>query len=252
MAYRANFFLEILGGAALFGAILFLWVSIYKNSSVTQIGGYTLPQMITYLVGGGLISSFIMLTSQGDEVDDDINEGLISNYLVKPLNIIYYWFVRDVARKFLTAILGIAAFSLVILTGNRFLLLPASLPAAILALAAVFGGAILHFIFFYLSSVISFWFGRTWGFRFVFRVTMEIATGAIIPLSFLPGIWKNVFEFLPFKFIVYFPMQIYLGKISTTEILAGFAEGILWLAILAGLSWYLWKKGVKYYTASGA
>lgn len=49
MAYRANFFLEILGGAALFGVIMFLWVSVYKNSDGIAIGGYTFREMITYL-----------------------------------------------------------------------------------------------------------------------------------------------------------------------------------------------------------
>ena len=252
MAYRANFFLEILGGAAVSGAILFLWVNVYKNYSSGAIGGYTLAEMITYIIGAGLIFSFIFTTSQGDEIDDDINEGFLSNYLLKPLNVNFYWLTRDIARKILTGFLGIAAFGTIIIFTSKYLAGPASSAMLVFALSAVVFGALVHFFLFYLTSIISFWLGRTWGFRFVIRVILEIASGAIIPLSFLPGIWKNIFEFLPLKFIAYFPMQIYLGKITTTEILSGFGWGILWLAIFAGLSYYFWKKGIRHYTAVGS
>lgn len=252
MAYRANFFLEIFGGAVLFGAILFLWLSVYKNSPGGIIGGYTFQEMVTYLVGTGLISSSVLLISQGDEIDRDINRGFLSNYLLKPVNVNFFWLTRDIARKILTSILGIAAFSLIIVLGGKYILLPASYALLVFILLAVFLGALLHFIFFYLTSVISFWLGRTWGFRFVVRITMEIATGILIPISFLPGIWKDVFAFLPFRFIAYFPMQIYLGKIAMPEMLAEFAKGMVWLIALTAFGWYLWKKGIRHYTASGA
>lgn len=252
MAYRANFFMEILGGAALFGAILFLWVSVYKNSPEGVISGYTFREMITYLIGTGLISSSILLISQGDQIDQDINRGFLSNYLLKPVNVNFFWLVRDIARKVLTTIMVMAAFSVIIVLGGKYLLMPASLAILLLVFLAVMLGSLMHFIFFYLASVIAFWLGRTWGVRFVIRITMEIATGAIIPLSFLPGIWKNIFEFLPFKFIAYFPMQIYLGKIAMPEVLFGLTEEFFWLVILAVFGWYLWQKGVKHYTASGA
>lgn len=251
MAYRANFFLEILGGAALFGAILFLWVNVYKNSGGT-IGGYTFSEMITYLIGTGLISSSVLLISQGDEIDNDINRGLLSNYLLKPVNANLYWLSRDMARKILTTIMGLVAFGLIALFAGKYLVAPASFAASIFVFLAILLGVLMHFLFFYLTSVISFWLGRTWGFRFVVRITMEIATGIIIPISFLPGIWKDIFGFLPFRFIAYFPMQIYLGKIAMLEMLYGFAQGFIWLGIMGILGWYLWQKGVKYYTASGA
>jgi len=252
MAYRANFFLEIFGGAVLFGAILFLWVSVYKNASGGIIGGYTFGEMITYLIGTGLIASSVLLISQGDQIDNDINRGFLSNYLLKPVNVNLFWLARDIARKILTTILGIMSFSLIIFFGGKYLIMPASFTALIFVFLAIIFGALLHFIFFYLTSIISFWLGRTWGFRFVVRITMEIATGIIIPISFLPGIWKDVFGFLPFRFIAYFPMQIYLGKISVPEMVSGFVQEFVWLGVLTILGWHIWRKGVKHYTASGA
>lgn len=252
MAYRANFFLEILGGAALFGAIMFLWLNVYKSSGGAAIGGYTFREMITYLIGTGLISSSLLLISQGDKIDSEINRGTLSNYLLKPININFYWLMQDIARKVLTSIMGLVAFSLIFLFAGKYLVAPASSAALVFVFLAVALGAFMHFLFFYLTSVISFWLGRTWGFRFVISITMEIATGIIIPISFLPGIWKDIFSFLPFRLIAYFPMQIYLGKITTPEILSGFFQELVWLIVLGAIGWCLWRKGVKHYTASGA
>lgn len=252
MVFRANFFLEILGGVALFGAIMFLWVSVYKSSDGGSIGDYTFREMITYLIGTGLISSSVLLISQGDQIDNDINRGFLSNYLLKPVNVNLFWLTRDIARKVLTTIMGLASFGIIIFVGGKYLLALASFVVLLIVLSAIILGALMHFIFFYLTSVIAFWMGRTWGFRFVVRIIMEIATGVIIPLSLLPGIWKNFFEFLPFRFIAYFPMQIYLGKINTSEILAGFVQELIWLIVLSVFGLYLWRKGIRHYTASGA
>ncbi len=252
MAYRANFFLEILGAAVLFGAIMFLWLNVYKNSGDAAIGGYSMSEMITYLLLGGALSAINLSTSAGDEIDQEINEGLASNYFLKPLNINLYWFSRDLARKTINFIFGAIAFGSIFLIAKKFILLPISSSMFAAALFAAGLGMGMHFLLFYLTSIISFWLGRTWGFRFVLRVVMEIATGAIIPLSFIPGIWQSILNFLPFKFLAYFPIQIYLGKFSMPEILNGFAQGAVWLAFLGVLSYYVWKRGVRHYTASGA
>lgn len=252
MAYRANFFLEIFGMMALFGAILFLWISVYSNSSNGVIEGYTLPEMLTYIIGGAFLSSCIMSTTQGDEIDEEINEGLVSNYLQKPLNVNFYWLSRDISRKVLMIFFGIVTFAVLFYIAREFLLPPASLSIFITMAVFVAMGFILHFEIFYITAIASFWLGRTWGFRFAIRVIMEIATGAVIPLSFLPGVWGDIIRFLPFKFLVYSPLQIYLGKLSASEIANEFLQFIAWIFFLGIAAWCLWRRGIKNYTASGA
>jgi ABC-2 type transport system permease protein len=252
MAYRANFFLEIFGMMALFGAILFLWISVYANSAGGIVGGYTLSEMLTYIVGGAFLSSIVMSTTQGDEIDQEINEGLVSNYLLKPLNVSLYWFSRDISRKILTTFFGIISFIILFYAARNFLLPPASLVMFAASVIFVIMGMFLHFEIFYITAVASFWLGRTWGFRFAIRVIMEIATGAVIPLSLIPGLGGDILRFLPFKFLVYFPLQIYLGKFSASEIANEFLQFIAWIFFLGIAAWYLWRRGIKNYTASGA
>jgi len=64
MVYRVNFFLEILSGILSSLIIIFLWMAIYRYSGRDVIGGYSLAEMVTYLLGAGLINSFILTTAK--------------------------------------------------------------------------------------------------------------------------------------------------------------------------------------------
>ena len=58
MVYRVNFFLEILGGILSSLIVVLLWMAIYRYSGKDLIGGYSLAEMVTYLLGAGLINNF--------------------------------------------------------------------------------------------------------------------------------------------------------------------------------------------------
>lgn len=251
LCYRLNFFLEVIGGILMMLVLIALWYSIYQGNTEMKIGSYNLKEMITYLLGAGLIYSFLWITQQGDDINDDINRGTLSNFLVKPLNIGFYWFIRDLCRKFMTFSLGVFQFVIILFLFKNFLLPASSLLYLFLALIAIFLASLLHFIIFYLFSIIAFWYEQTWGERFVIRVIMEVAMGSLIPLSLFPNFWRIILEILPFKYLIYFPLEIYLGKITLIQIWQGFGLEIIWLIGLGLISFFVWKKGIKVYTAVG-
>jgi len=64
MVYRVNFCLEILSGILSALIVVLLWMAIYRYSGKDVIGGYSLAEMVTYLLGAGLINSFILTTAE--------------------------------------------------------------------------------------------------------------------------------------------------------------------------------------------
>jgi len=251
LAYRSNLLLEVIGGIIAQLVIIAVWYTIFKDLGTETIGGFTLPEMMTYLLGAGIINSFILLDSQGDDINDDINRGNLSNFLVRPLNVSFYWLTRDFCRRMLTFFLGIGEYLILLLLFSEFLVPPASFLLLFLTLFSIILAGILHFLLFYILGVIAFWMDQTWGPRFVMRVIMAVATGSLIPLSLFPGIWHTIFNLLPFKLLVFVPLQIYLGKITTLEIVQEFAYGLVWILVVAGISVWLWKRGIKRYSAYG-
>jgi len=99
---------------------------------------------------------------------------------------------------------------------------------------ALAAAVLLQFLTFESLNLLAFWVENTYGLRFTMRVIMEVAGGAIIPLSFFPGLLQKVFALLPFPYLVYFPMRIYLNKIEFTEILPELVRAAVWMAGLGG------------------
>jgi ABC-2 type transport system permease protein len=251
MAYRVNFCLDILSGIVSSLIVVFLWLAIYKSSGRNLIGGYSLPEMVTYILGGGLINTFILTTAENHETSQTIQDGSLSGMLIKPINPYWIWLVRDFGTKSFFLSLGLMGYVLVFLFFRAYLTFSMGLSALLLFILSIGLAALLQFLLFESLSLLSFWLENTSGIRFTMRVVMEVVGGAIIPLSFFPGVFQKIFEFMPFPYLIYLPMRIYLNKISPEQVFAEIIKEGLWIFGLAIVNLEMWKKGIRQYVSMG-
>jgi ABC-type uncharacterized transport system permease subunit len=97
MAYRGNFFMQVLSGVLSSLIVIFLWVAIYRSAGWEIIGGYSIGEMITYLLGGGLINTFVLTTAENQETSYNIQDGTLSFLFLQPISPYKIWFVRDLS-----------------------------------------------------------------------------------------------------------------------------------------------------------
>ncbi len=251
MVYRLNFFMQILSGILSSLVVIFLWMAIYRSAGREIIGGYSFAEMITYLLGGGLINTFILTTAENPETSENIQDGTLSFLFLQPVSPYGMWFMRDFGGKAFYFLLGLAGYAVVFFFFRRYVLFPSSAGFFILFLLSIALGALLQFFFFEGLSLLSFWIENTYGIRFTMRVIMDVLGGTIIPLSFFPSLLYKLFVLLPFQFMVYFPMRIYLAKIPESQIFVEFFKEGAWIAGLGFLNWVIWVKGVRQYVAMG-
>lgn len=251
MAYRVNFFMEVLSGIFTSLIVILLWMAIYRSSGQQIIGGYSLREMVTYILGGGLINSFILSTAENPETSQNIQDGTLSTFLIKPLNPYFVWFTRDLGTKAFYFFLGLIGYLVVALFFRDYLLGVISFRHLFLFILALILSSLLQFFLFEALSLLSFWVENTYGLRFTMRVIMEVVGGAIIPLSFFPEFLQKIFELLPFPFMIYLPMKIYLGKITLPEVWIEFLKEVAWVMVLSILNLIIWKKGIRQYVAMG-
>lgn len=251
LVYRVNFILEILSGILSSLIVVFLWLAIYRSAAREVIGGYSAGEMVTYLLGAGLINSFILTTAENPETSQSIQDGTLSNLLVQPVSPYAIWFVRDFGTKAFFFFLGLSGYAVVFFFFRQYLVISAGLGYFILFLVSLVLAALLQFFLFEALSLLAFWVENTYGIRFTMRVIMEVVGGAIIPLSFFPGILQKLFLALPFPYLIYLPMRIYLGKISLSEIPVEFMKELGWILGLALLNLVIWKRGIRQYVSMG-
>lgn len=251
MAYRINFFLEILSGIVSSLIVVFLWLAIYRGAGRDFIGGYSIQEMVTYLLGGGLINTFILTTAENPETSQSIQDGTLSSMIIQPINPYAVWFVRDLGGKAFLFVLGLLGYLGVFSFFGDYLVLAIGLGNFLFFLLSLVLAALLQFFLFEALSLLAFWVENTYGIRFTMRVIMEVVGGAIIPLSFFPLIVQELFLLLPFPFLIYLPMCIYLGKIPLAEVPLALSKEAVWIAGLAMVNVVVWKKGIRQYVAMG-
>jgi len=251
MVYRINFFMEVLSGILSSLIVILLWIAIYKTAGKEVIGGYSIEEMVTYLLGAGLINSFILMTAENPETSQSIQDGTLSSLLIKPISPYAVWFARDLGSKAFLFLLGILCYVAVFILFRDYLLVFARSEYFAFFLLSLALAALLQFFLFEALSLLSFWIENTYGIRFTMRVIMEVVGGAIIPLSFFPEVLQKIFFMLPFPFLIYVPMKIYLGKIPMGQAPLELLKEVAWIVSLIVLNWILWKKGVRQYVAMG-
>lgn len=250
LEYRSNLILQLVGSIIFYVALTLLWVAIYQNKDL--IGDYTKPEMITYILGSAIISGYIFYTAIGDYTDYWIRKGILSMWLIRPFSILFYWFVDDFARRIFSFLINFIA--LAIIAGiffTNFLIIQNDIYVIIITIIVVFLAGLINYLIFNAIALFAFWMDQTWGVRFVFRVIITIAAGTVIPLSLLTGPLGQLFNWLPFKYMSYIPMQVYLGKIPNGQIWTVVLTELVWILVFWLTVKLVWNKGIKHYTAVG-
>src|ERR1041384_6896541 len=97
LVYRVNFAMR--GFFSLFhlAAIFILWGAAYMDQG--SLGGFSLNQTLTYFVTLLVLQFFISAFNEDYQISEDIRNGLINQFLLKPINYFGYRFSIFVAAR---------------------------------------------------------------------------------------------------------------------------------------------------------
>ena len=247
-AYRLNFLLWRVRVIVSVLISYFLWSAIYGNRK--QIFNYTKNQMLTYIVLLTFING-IVLATQTQRIAEEINQGTLSNFLIRPMDYFAFNLFRDLADKSINTFFAVIEIVLIILLLKPGFIVQSDPIFLILFIFSLFLSVILYFIISILISFIGFWSREYWAPRFIFFIIIAFMAGTYFPLDIVPQPVYSLIEFLPFTYLVFFPLKIYLGNILLSQILKGFLITLFWIFFLYLFARLVWKKGLKIYTAEG-
>lgn len=246
--YRLNFVMWRFRVILQLLTIYFLWFAITIKSN--NIFGYGQAQILTYILGTSLINSFVF-ASRTYSVGDEINEGVLSNYLVKPVNYFMYHFAKDLGDKAVNIVFSIAELTILFAILRPPLFLQTNPVLLLLAIASTLIALVLYFYLNFLIGLVGFWSPEIWAPRFIFMIVITFFAGGLFPLDILPAKIFAVFKILPFTYLLYFPLKIYLGQLAMSDIIIGMFVSLAWLICIYLVVKFVWMQGLKVYTAWG-
>lgn len=228
-------------------AKILFWKAVYGGAA-GSIAGFDLSDMVTYLLVHQFVFELTWCYPGTYCVRPDIIRGGLTPHLLMPADYMKTTFFRLTGQMLPRVTSTVAIFVFLCLLFRLDIRLtsePWVYPAAVLSIGLCY---LLSFLFSFLTGSVAFW---TEGDVPLVRHVRALFCGAIVPLAFLPGWVQIVGDILPFKYTLYFPTVLLLGKVSPAEFLQGTAVSLLWAVILYLAIRAVWARGIKRYGAYG-
>ena len=247
LAYKVNFLLLVIGPTVVFFFVKYnLWRSIYAIEGLESIQGYDLQAMLRYQIWGMMVG-FLAQGFQNMNLSEDIRLGRISAYLVYPFGFWPFHTAGFIAFQVLQIL--VALVTLGILRGTGML---GELHWWNLLQGASFS-LLMGFFWYQISFLLglaAFWLEETWVLRVMFVTIAQFMSGAILPLEIYPDWLLAILRWTPFPYLTYVPIKIFMGAFQDSLILACLTV-FGWLTLVGALSYVVWRRGLRLYTAAG-
>jgi len=250
LVYRWNF--AVRGFFSMFHltVVFILWGAAYTGNH--SIGGFSFAQTLTYFLVMLVMQFFVGAFNEDYQISEEIRNGLINQFLLKPINYFLYRFSIFIAARLVTGLLILLPLAVTIPLLRDYLTLPTELWRIPLGLVAMVQSALIQFSIAYCFGMLTFWFLEIQGFVILSMAVESILGGQMFPLDLLPAGVFRVAQFLPFYYQTYFPVAIFTGRISASGAIAqGLVIQLFWVVTLLTVNQVLWTRGLRRHTAVG-
>jgi ABC-2 type transport system permease protein len=266
LIYRADFMLGTLMRFLPTLTQIFLWWAIYDVISSAEsadsaagpdgeIAGFGYRDMVAYYLLVIIARAFSSMPGLTRGIANQIRNGEVKKFLIQPVDMQGCLLMQRIAHKLVYYLIATLPFALVFyLCGDFFVNgWPAADVLVVFFLSLAFS-FLLGFYLEYCIGLIGFWFLEVTSLTFIYMLMNFLLSGHMFPLDLLPSEPVNirgVVDFLPFKYLAYFPAAVFRGKVEGPEMYRGLMVEIGWVVFFIGLSRVLWWQGIKRYSGFG-
>jgi ABC-2 type transport system permease protein len=249
LVYRWNFAVRSVFWLFHLVVVFILWGAVFSGRAA--IGGFSFAQTLTYFVVIFVLQFFIGAFNEDYQISEDIRNGLINQFLLKPINYFAYRLSVFAAARAVSGALGVVALVVALPFFHNNLDLPHEGWRVALAIPAMALTAIIQFSMAYCFGLLAFWFLEIQGFVLLSMAVETVLGGQMFPLDLLPHGVFNVVRFLPFFYQAYFPAAILTGRQGMDFAVQGLAIQAFWAFALVCLAEAVWRRGLRHHTAAG-
>lgn len=249
IVYRWNFGIRAFLSLFHLAFVFILWGAAYQGQS--HIGNFDLNQTLTYFLVILVMQFFIGAMNEDYQISEDIRNGLINQFLLKPINYYLYRFSIFVAARLVSGSLALLPVLIALPLLKDHIVLPDDVWRLALGLPAMFMAALIQFTIAYIFGLLTFWFLEIQSFIILSLAIETVLGGQMFPLDLMPAWFYRVSQWLPYYYQMYFPSAIFTGRIDEASALNGLAIQAFWVFALLALAQFLWSRGLRRHTAVG-
>ena len=207
IASNLAYVLEVIFRALLLIVMVFvlgqLWTTTYTSRGITTLDGFSISDMVWYLVVAETIAmSLPQLTRR---IDQDVRSGQLAYLLGRPCNYVFYNFAQYLGERLVRLMMNGIVGAIVALV---FVGLPHFTWMGMVAWPLVtFLALSIDFVAYYSIGLLAFWTEETSSFAFIFSRLTLVLGGVLAPITIFPEPLRTIALILPFSTILYGPAR---------------------------------------------
>jgi ABC-2 type transport system permease protein len=247
LQYRASSVIWLLGMVVEPVIYLAVW-SAAAAAQGGEIGGFRASDFAAYYL---VLTVVNQITSSWHmwEFQFRVQQGQFSFLLLRPVHPIHGDLAENLAHKLMMQpFLLPMVCALWLAFAPELALEPWALAAFLPALALAFA---LRFTVEYALALACFWTTRILAVNQTYFAVLFFLSGRVAPVALLPQGLQWAADALPFRWMIAFPVELALGRLSPAEVATGLAAQAAWIGVAAlGLA-ALWPRALRRFSAVG-
>jgi len=228
-----------------------IWVAIYRESTTGSLVGTSLSDVIYYV----FVSIVIRRIINGfafQFISDDFKSGRIVLSLLKPVSYPLSLFFRSLGMVFANMMYVVLPLFVLVYHFYSDLLKSGFVPAHIIVVVVVVVFAyLISFFIDFMFGLITFFTQNSFGLVRMKSVIERLFSGLIAPLYFFPDWFQNICDFLPFKYVYYFPIILITKNVDSAFIYKGIMHQSMWLLVFIIIFLIFWNYSIKRISSFG-
>lgn len=245
--YRTNTFIRVLTSFIYLFVTVSIWTALYKGKGT--VDGISLKEMLTYILMVQIVQT-IVRQSVSSYVADRASSGNLAIDFIRPVNL-------KLCAMFDS--MGGALFNIIVLVVPIVIMgslvwgfaLPQQLFQWIVFIPSLFMALVLYSTVEYIMGLTAFWTKTNYHVSWIVGSFMTLFSGRYIPLWFYPKSVKLAADVLPFKYFIFEPINIFLGKVTFYQSLNILLFQFVWLVILLLGERIMWHFAQRVVTVQG-
>lgn len=225
-----------------------LWYSVLMHAPNKELNGFGVASYTTYALWVVFFARVSANWMYEFKMINEIESGRINGLLVRPYSFYSFYLGQFMGYKALTC--GISFFipvavSLIFGGATDFSRLP-------LALLMLFSFLIFAHTLSFIVASLTFFMNKTQGITSAKNIFIWLLSGELIPLDLFPPALKVINNAMPFSCGAYLPVAFITHRIGLEPMLKGFEVLFIWTIGAALLARFVWHRGLRAYSGTGA
>jgi len=252
MSYRADFWINSTFGVLIeLGLAYFVCLAIYAGAPSENPGGFARDAMVFYFVIALLTGRLVRGEEFEGTVSADIYEGGLNRYLLFPVGYFVFKFAQRLGQLTPVAVQVLVFAALVPLILD---IPPENAPtvtSSLMFLATLAVGNLLYFLMGFPIQCIAFWADNVWSLEVARRMVAMFLGGGMFPLALFPGWAEGALAYLPFRYFYAVPAEVLMRRMDASEWALALVGALAWCVLFAGISRWIYRRGLLQYSGIG-